>query len=56
MPHNENVTVEYSVSDDLPDLVLTDGSWVFMVLLNFVSNAFKSTQFGSVSVSARLAG
>ena len=55
MPHNEEVRVEYFVSDDIAEAVDTDGSWVFMMVLNFVSNAFKSTQFGSVSVSARLA-
>lgn len=55
MPHNASVHVEYVCSDDIEEGVVTDGSWVFMILLNFVSNAFKATQVGSVTVTARLA-
>ncbi len=35
------MAVEYHVSDDISRAIVTDGSWVFMILLNFVSNAFK---------------
>ena len=55
MPHNDQVRVDYFVSEDIAQVILTDGSWVFMMLLNLISNAFKATQMGSVSVSARLA-
>ena len=54
MPHNERVTTAFSVSADLAEVVNTDASWCFMILLNLVSNAFKATQLGSVTVSARL--
>ena len=39
--------MSYHVSDEIPEAIDTDGSWAFMILLNFVSNAFKSTQHGS---------
>ena len=54
MPHND-VATDFFVSSDIGDMVVTDGSWVFMILLNLVSNAYKATQVGTVSVSARLA-
>mmetsp|Transcript_12950 Transcript_12950/g.43539 ORF Transcript_12950/g.43539 Transcript_12950/m.43539 type:complete len:625 (-) Transcript_12950:223-2097(-) len=55
MPHREEeVRVEYSVGDEVAEAVLTDGSWVFMIFINFASNAFKSTRQGLVSFSAHL--
>ena len=54
MPHRDEVRVEYSVGDEVAEAVLTDGSWVFMIFINFASNAFKSTRQGLVSLSAHL--
>jgi len=54
MPHRDEVRVEYSVGDEIAEAVLTDGSWVFMIFINFASNAFKSTRQGLVSLSAHL--
>ena len=54
MPHNERVNTEFFVSGDIAEVVSTDASWCFMILLNLLSNAFKATQLGSITVSARL--
>ena len=54
MPHRDEVRVEYSVGDEVAEAVLTDGSWVFTIFINFASNAFKSTRQGLVSLSAHL--
>ena len=35
------MAVECHVSDDVAHMITTDGSWIFMILLNLVSNAFK---------------
>jgi signal transduction histidine kinase/CheY-like chemotaxis protein len=54
MPHNERVSTKFFVSGDIAEVVSTDASWCFMILLNLLSNAFKATQLGSITVSARL--
>ena len=54
MPKPKDVTVQYHVSDEIPQVVMSEASWISMILVNFVSNAFKHTRRGSVSVSARL--
>ena len=41
MPKQAGVAVECHVSDDIAHTITTDGSWIFMILLNLVSHAFK---------------
>ena len=54
MPKSEAVSVEYHVDDGIPKAVMTEGSWISMILVNFVSNAFKHTRQGFVNVNACL--
>ena len=41
MPQSDDVLISYDVDDDIPAKVVTDGSWIMLILINFVSNAFK---------------
>ena len=50
--------LEISVANELlaTPLVTTDPGWLLLILLNFLSNAFKHTRHGTVSVMVTIAG
>ena len=56
MPKREGVRAVFSVAGEVHerDLVVTDRSWLFLILVNFLSNAFKNMRDGGVSVSISL--
>ena len=56
VPHSEKVEVEYHVSDDVPQTIVSDAWWILMILLNLTSNSFKFTKDGYVRISAHMQG
>lgn len=56
VPHSEKVEVEYHVSDEVPQTIVSDAWWILMILLNLTSNAFKFTKDGYVRISAHMQG
>ncbi|TDF36342.1 PAS domain S-box protein [Alteromonadaceae bacterium M269] len=50
-----NVGFSITVDDKLPDVILTDEQRLAQILRNFLSNGFKFTKKGEVSLSIRLA-
>ena len=53
MPKRESVAVEFHLSDSLghgEDAIVTDIGWLFLIVINFLSNSFKHMRNGTVSV------
>ncbi|MCM3570510.1 ATP-binding protein [Neobacillus mesonae] len=51
----KNLTFEVMMDSDVPDVISTDGQRLQQILKNLLSNAFKFTEKGSVSVRISLA-
>ena len=54
MPKRSGVTVELHIEDEAfpaHERVITDRGWLFMMLVNLLSNAFKNTREGSVRLT-----
>jgi two-component system, sensor histidine kinase and response regulator len=52
----KGITLQYSIEDSVPGLVISDPVRVRQVLMNLVNNAVKFTESGGVSVRVRLEG
>ena len=46
--HSSDVKSEFSVDDSVPSTFVVDKEWVWQIIVNFVTNAFKYTQNGYV--------
>ena len=58
MPKKDGVRLEVKITDELlasPHMT-TDPGWILLILLNFLSNAFKHTRRGTVTVVAGIVG
>ncbi len=50
----KSISVEFSISEDVPDVLLGDGNRLRQVLLNFLSNAIKFTEHGLICINVHL--
>ncbi|KZT73395.1 hypothetical protein DAEQUDRAFT_684402 [Daedalea quercina L-15889] len=53
-PHQPGVEIVVSISDDVPDTVFLDETYIFRVLMNLLSNAQKFCEKGYICVVVRL--
>jgi len=44
-----------SIAQDVPDTIISDQAWIQQMLMNLLSNAFKYTQVGSVTLTVEIA-
>ena len=51
---SKSIGFSITINDDVPDFIVSDGRRIEQVLRNFLSNAFKFTKSGSVSLSISL--
>lgn len=52
----KNLTLEIHVDDDVPSTIATDQHRLEQILRNFLSNSFKFTEKGGISIKVRIAG
>lgn len=53
---SKNVTIEYSISPEVPKTILGDRMRIFQILMNIVDNSIKFTDTGKISISCSLNG
>lgn len=48
------IPVNYYISSEVYDIILTDHEWVLQILLNLLSNSFKHTEMGRIDVNIKI--
>lgn len=49
--NSKNLYIFFEISHDFPQRVISDKGWIFQIILNFVTNAIKYTEYGHIRIN-----